>query len=421
MNSRMLWYFAGSRQFGREDAIVKSLDRLVRLLIVTAVLALLAGYVILSFPARKDSLDFSQFYAAGEMIRAGLGRNLYDLSRQMQFQSALARVHTFYAHPPFEALLFAPFTFVNYQNAYALWTIFSLALLIGSAWVIDTTAQVSAAISYYLRFPADLGLALILFATFSPVTTCLLIGQDSMLLLLLYSLVYLLLKRSSDFAAGCVLACGLFKFQFVIPFVVVLLFLRKWRAITGFAIIGVFLFILSVAISGVSVLTTYPKLLFQEKIFQQLGDLAYVPNIRGFLHLILSDHAGRAFSILVGFFSLCVLWIAARTWREDRLALSFSAALLAAVLASYHLYTYDLSLLLLPISLICAELARQKRSLPGLLLGSAAVLFVPPLHLWLIVHQLYVLMFIPVAILFFVTVRLTVQESRRAAALPGSA
>src|SRR5690348_16714217 len=101
MNSRMLWYFAGSRQCGREDAIVKSLDRLVRLLIVTAVLALLAGYVILSFPARKDSLDFSQFYAAGEMIRAGLGRNLYDLSRQMQFQSALARVHTFYAHPPF--------------------------------------------------------------------------------------------------------------------------------------------------------------------------------------------------------------------------------------------------------------------------------------------------------------------------------
>jgi hypothetical protein len=374
---------------------------------VTAVLILLVGYAILSFPSRKDTLDFAQFYTAGQMLRQGLGRELYDLEVQMKLQSALARVHTFYSHPPFEALLFLPFTFVGYRAAYTLWTILNLTLLICAAWLIETRAQLTAALSQHLRIRTDFGLILILFATFSPVTTCLLIGQDSMLLLLVYSLVFVLLKRGADSAAGCVLACGLFKFQFIVPFAVVLLLLRKWPALRSFAFLGTFLMLLSIFISGIGALTAYPRLLFQNKIFLQLGDLRYVPNIRGFLHLFLGDRFGLGFPILVGLFSLAALWLAARNWHEEQFDYSFSAAVIAALLASYHFYNYDLSLLLLPISVVFGKLAQQKRSLPASLLAVLGILFVPPLHLWLMVNDLYTLMFIPIAILFARVIQLT--------------
>src|SRR5262249_44862230 len=140
--------------------IRSSIEGSLRILLVTAVLALLAAYSILSFPSRKDTLDFSQFYAAGEMVRHGLGHDLYELNTQLQIQSRLARVHTFYSHPPFEAIAFVPFTFVSYRTAYAFWTLLGLGLLIGSAWLIDSHAHVSATLSQYLRFPADLGLVL---------------------------------------------------------------------------------------------------------------------------------------------------------------------------------------------------------------------------------------------------------------------
>ncbi len=350
-------------------------------------------------------------------MRERLGKDLYDLNVQLQFQSKLARVHTFYSHPPFEALIFAPFTFVSYQSAYAFWTIFSVGLLIGSLWLIESATRITQALSRYLRIPVDGGLVLVLFATFSPVMTCLLIGQDSLLLLLVFSLVYGLMKRKSEFLAGCVLACGLFKFQFVVPFALVLLFLRRWQVLKGFTIVGVLLFVVSLAIAGVGALSSYPRLLFQEKLFQQLGDLAYVPNIRGFLHLILGEHAGLAFPVIVFLCSVVTMWIAARNWRDDQLPLSFSGALLATLLASYHLYTYDLSLLLLPISLLCAELGwgeiptSWKRG-RFLLFASATLLFIQPLHLWLIVHRLYVLMVIPITCLLIVTLQLIHYKAR---------
>jgi len=402
-----------------------TIERGVRILIVTTLLALLTGYAILSFSSRKDTLDFAQFYAAGQMLRHGLGAQLYDLSAQMSFQSALARVHTFYSHPPFEALLFAPFALVSYKTAYALWTVFSLSLLIFAACLLERAAGISATLSSLLRFPADLGLVIVIFAMFSPVTTCLLIGQDSLLLVAFFSLMYLLLARNFDFAAGCALACTLFKFQFAIPFAIVLLFAHKWRALQGFATAGAVLFGISIGISGPNVLVAYPRLLFQEKIFQQLGDLSYVPNIRGLLALIFREH-GRLFLVLVAIVSLLVLWAAGRNWREHRVTLSFSAAVLASLLASYHAYSYDLSFLLLPISLLLTEIRENWESHPIRVSNIANVvfftslvpLFIPPLHLWLIVHRLYMLMAIPVAAIFAASLQFIRTTGKRPVSEP---
>jgi Glycosyltransferase family 87 len=384
-----------------------STERAIRFVATLAVTSLVVGVALFSFPAQKsdDARDFSQFYAAAQMVRQGLGRDLYDLRTQAEFQSRVASVHVFYNHPPFETLVFLPLTFFSYRMAYILWTLISVGLLASAALLIESHTSVTSTIFRYTRIPVDLGLAFVLFLTFAPVTTCLLLGQDSILMLLIYTLVFVLLQRGAEFRAGCVLACGLFKFQLIVPIVLILLLRRRWAAARGFGVAGGLLILASIGVSGIRVLIAYPRFLLFESSHQQVAGFApeYMPNIRGGLHFLIDGRLGSpAFGTLVALTSGLVLWLVAKNWRDEEMGLSFAAALCATLLVSYHLYNYDLTLLLLPIAILCGELARRERPLSSQPALSAAliILFIPPLHRLLLLHRLYALMAIPIVGLF---------------------
>jgi hypothetical protein len=296
----------------------------VRLVAVVTVVSLFVAFFILSFPSRKNELDFSEFYSAAQMVRQGLGRELYNLNLQFEFQSKIAVVHVFYNHPPFETLVFVPLTSFGYQSAYTIWTLLSVMLLILSARMIESHASVSLALSEYARLRADFGLLLIVLLTFAPVTTSLLLGQDSMLMLLIYTLVFVLLCRGRTFWAGCVLATGLFKFQLIIPFAAILLLTRKWSVLKGFSIIGSLLVLVSIAISGVRVLIEYPKLLLANRTYQEIGgfDAAFMPNLRGFLYLIGGRRLPASlFAVTVALVSIAIVWFAAKNWCDEQLVI----------------------------------------------------------------------------------------------------
>jgi hypothetical protein len=373
--------------------------------------SLIGGIAVLSFSANKDSLDFSEFYAAAQMVREGHGKSLYDLTLQAQFQSKLAEVHAYYLRPSFETLLFLPFTYVSYRTAYTLWTVINLALLVLVVSLIEPRTKVSLAVSQYARIRADAGLVLVIFLTFAPTTTCLLIGQDSILILLVYTIVFVMLRLGSDFRAGCILACGLFKFHLIIPFVIILLLRRRWPALQGFAAVGSLLILITIAISGVSVLREYPRVLLFDTSHRQIMGFnpEFTPNIRGFLYLLERGRSSYVFSWLTAVFSVLGLWWASKNWRDDRFEWSFSASLLATLLASYHLYNYDLTLLLLPVAIVCGNLAVHMRLLHGnaVLTTVLAILFLPWVHFFLLKQAIYALMAIPILVLFFVVVRLT--------------
>jgi hypothetical protein len=374
--------------------------------------SLIGGIAVLSFSANKDSLDFSEFYAAAQMVREGHGKSLYDLTLQAQFQSKLAAVHAYYLRPSFETLLFLPFTFVSYRTAYTLWTLINLALLALVVSLIEPRTKVSLAISQYARIRADAGLVLVIFLTFAPTTTCLLIGQDSILMLVVYTIVFVMLKLGAEFRAGCVLACALFKFHLIIPFVIILLLRRRWPALKGFAAVGSLLILITIAISGFGVLREYPRVLLFDSTHRQIMGFnpEFTPNIRGFFYLLgKGKPPSHVFSWLTAIFSVLALWWAAKNWRDDRFEWSFSASLLATLLASYHLYNYDLTLLLLPVAIVCGNLAQRMRLLHGnaVLTTVLAVLFLPWVHFFLLKQAIYALMAIPILVLFFVVVRLT--------------
>jgi hypothetical protein len=134
----------------------------------------------------------------------------------------------------------------------------------------------------------------------------------------------------------------------------------------------------------------------------------FMPNIRGLL-FVLSDGKlpGLALGVVVAACSVVVLWYAAKNWQDEQLATSFAASLLATLLSSYHLYNYDLTLLLLPIAILFSEMVRRGLPLGRSTIGAALiVLFIPPLHRLLSLHSIYALMGVPVAMLYASALRL---------------
>ena len=81
-----------------EEHITFGSEQLIRS-VAAVIVSLFVAFFIFSFPARRNGLDFSQFYSAAQIVRQGLGTELYNLRMQLQFQSKVASVHVFYNHP----------------------------------------------------------------------------------------------------------------------------------------------------------------------------------------------------------------------------------------------------------------------------------------------------------------------------------
>src|SRR5580658_10418440 len=165
--------------------------------------------------------DFTVFYTAATILREGLGHQLYDERVQYEVQKksvgqiASRRGPLPYIHPPFEALIFLPLSWLPYPRAFAVWDLLNLAALFGVGLLLRRSVNMLRLIPPWKFVIASLA--------FFPIFDCFLQGQDSILLLLLCVLGFNALKREADVLAGCWLALGVFKFQFIIP--IVLLFL----------------------------------------------------------------------------------------------------------------------------------------------------------------------------------------------------
>lgn len=161
----------------------------------------------------------------------------------------------FYMHPPFEALLFLPLAFLTYTHAYFLWGVLNLALLLLLPfWLAPCVPELSARYRPYLR----LG-----FVAFFPAFLALLQGQDSILLLLLFSLAYRSLKHGDDFRAGGLLGLGLFRYQITLPFALLFFVQKRWNMVRRFAAAGVLHFFLSIGSLGWSGTFSYLEHLWQ--------------------------------------------------------------------------------------------------------------------------------------------------------------
>lgn len=373
------------------------------------VLSGLISYFASDIRSRAQGTDFPDRYSAARMVLEGEGHRLYDFRVQQQFQTRYAgRIGEYYIHPPFETLLFLPLCLWPLPTAYLIWCSLNAGVLACTAILFQR----------HILKGLDWRVLLPLFFVFPPVLISFLQGQDSLLLLLSMTLAVVALRRRTNFAAGCWLACGLFKFHIVLVVFVLLLGFRKRGFLSGFSLVAVFLVLLSLAVSGWGVLAAYPRFLVTLSGLP-LANLhpAGMPNLRGLIDSsgLFENAVFRLVAVAVA--SAALFWYASSRFRRegtrlddrasaDPLNLAFGNFVLAAILLSYHLSPSDLSIALLPLALFFEHRAEHSRishwaSLSVWITGG--VLLLPPLHLLALSTHQYVLLAIPLLILFLLS------------------
>ena len=314
--------------------------------------------LLLFFHFREDISrgypDFTIFYTAAKMLRQGLSHQLYNSQLQWKVQETFTGNIPFrgplpYNHPPFEALIFLPLTWLSYQQAFVAWDLFSILILFGVARVLRRSVETLGSIPEWKLATWSIA--------FFPVFACLLEGQDSILMLLCYALGFYALKRNADVLAGCWLALAAFKFQFVIPIVLLFVIWKRRGVAIGFLGVATVLALISLALVGLRSFFQYPGYVLRIANSPPLSGVPadLLPNLHGLVmgwHGPLSGALGKAIAAL-GTMTLFVL-AGKRGWtfrHSGKLELQFSLAVVTAVLVAWQTNTHDLSLMVLPLAL----------------------------------------------------------------------
>jgi hypothetical protein len=310
--------------------------------------------------------DFSSFYTSGLILRQGEGRLFYDSREQWKLQQqfapnvAIRQGPMPFIRPPFEAIVFLPLAFFSYPAAFGIWTFAKIILLWISLRVVPRPFPFARIYPYWLEAALCLG--------FFPVFLDLFQGQDSILLLLIVSLALNQLHSGKDVVAGAILALGLFKFHLLLPIAIILWLAGRPRILVGLipgaaALVGI-----SCALSGASVLSTYPTYLFRLNQTPGMGFVTVqsMPNLRG----VLSAFVGRSpnpgpIQWLLFAAAVVAIVLTVLVWRPlinrgfQGLGLGYFLTLLVAIVTSYYNRVYDMSLLVIPLFLLTGFLNQQ--------------------------------------------------------------
>ena len=359
--------------------------------------------VFLLFLARKfanveGGIDFPDFYCAGVMARQRV--NLYDPAAQQHCQMREAsRKGTYYIHPPFEALAFAPLASLSVKQAYLAWNLMGCLVLV-LTW--RTLAKT-------LRWQLDWGVLFAIGLLFPPLLLNFVQGQDSGLLLSLIVFSFAAWDRQRLVLAGALLALGLFKFHLVVPLAFLLLIRGRARFAFGFASVAAALTVISGIVFGWAVFQQYTNFL---RILPQLPISGVhwqaMANVRGLVAFLGGRHGSHIFyiALISSLFLLGSAWIWFRAGDSRELQrLAWSSSSLTAILVGYHLSPHDLTILLLPLALLLDTAQESTRPIRGILAGLVTICFLPPIHLLLLWEKYYALMGVLVVALALMTLQ----------------
>jgi hypothetical protein len=330
---------------------------------------------------RTDTLDFANFYVAGRIVRQGQSKNLYNLALQQKIEREISPGGPFqpYYHPPFQALLFAPFTLLSYPHAFLLWAAMNLLVLGLIIYLLRFTGSLLDTAGYWIWMAICLFFVLVALA----------LGQDTLLLALVFLLAFLALKRRRDYAAGLVLGLGLFRFEILLPFVFIFLLRRRWKLFAGFCTVGAALLAVSAAIVGWSGLVRYVQTLVEvggagTGAWADRSSASMMPCLRGAFDTLLGGALPHNFlfpAILTATLAL-LGWAAWEFKSVDRpgdpsFDLEFSLAMVAALLAGYHVFLSELTPLIVAGLLILSyEATRPRKGILEKRRGTALLLLV---------------------------------------------
>jgi hypothetical protein len=319
------------------------------LALAMAVPAILVG-IELPSPFRFQSLalhsDLRGFYAAGYMLSTGQRRDIYDFPaiRRNQDERITADGGVYpFVHPAYEAVFFMPLSLLPYRVACAVWAGFNLMLLGLIYRLIRPCLGDLSAVGPKWMIPA-------LLLGFMPIAFTILMGQDSLVLLLVLILVYRRIE-SNELQAGLLLSLGMFRFQVLLPIVALFLLWRSFRFVAGWIAGSAAVLSVSALIVGISAqVQGYGRLLRELARISTLWPLLRrMPNLRALSAVCKIGMAPLVLASLSIFILAAV--IGARINAQQRLLL----AITVSAVVPYYLCFHDLSVLALPLLLAINE------------------------------------------------------------------
>jgi hypothetical protein len=314
--------------------------------------------------------DFVYFYTLAHVGRAGnfdpLGSNAAFYREQMRVVPTAADTPYPPVYPPQLAVLLSPLAGLSYGVAYTTWIALTLVLYGLVVW------RLAAASPELRAWPAQVTAV----AAANPALWfTVLHGQMSALALVAFALAWAALRAGRPSAAGGALGLLAFKLSLFVPAVAVLVLARQWRMLAGamLGLSGLWLALLPWAGRAESLqYLTYTVGVLRDP-DAMASNLPLMHSLRTFWSGLLPHPAATVAYACSA--ALVVAWTA-RVWRSAEHPMARIGVLsIGVVLASPHLFTYDL-LILLPALAAGARIATLEH-VPGLKVTSGAVFTAP--------------------------------------------
>ena len=319
--------------------------------------------------------DFLQEWVGGHIVRHGDYERFYDPQYASEIEHDPSLVGFTWdgsrylpmVYPPFYYALVSPFSALPYPVAVAVWSLLLLSCLLFTHLTLVRALGVGrllhasrgTATGPLQILSAQPAWLLVLALLFPPLIESLVSCQKSVIVLLLFTATYALLRCSRHFTAGAVFGLVAFKPQLalVVPFV--MLFKGQWRFIAGGLTTGLALGILSLLL-GTDVCGQYVA--FATGTADYMSNAGYDLHkshcLFGFFALLLPGASTSVVKTLTVAAGAGTILLMAHTLRgrldttTPAFKRSFVAMCVATLLLSPHLFTYDLTLLLLPFALL---------------------------------------------------------------------
>lgn len=179
-------------------------------------------------------IDLMPTIAGGVAIRDGAGASLYDFAVQLAAQRQVRAPYLSlgndqllpYIHPPFEALVIAPFIDLSYPLLYAILTGLAVCAVGGSYWLLAHDLPLRGA-GYWVLLAAA--------SSYHPLYQALWLGQTSPFVLLGICGIYATLAHRKEYWAAMPLLLIALKPQAFLVFALLLLLLGHWRTLAAAA------------------------------------------------------------------------------------------------------------------------------------------------------------------------------------------
>ncbi len=305
--------------------------------------------------------DFLSFYTGGAFVLhnnpEGLAHGAQQHALQEQILGFTTNSTGTWVSPPFFAWFFAPFAALPFSLAYVAFTLLSL---------VSCAAAFHALRKCFGSVPSTTSL-LVTAAQFYPTLHALIIGQTTPLWLSAFVWIFVRLRQGRDAEGGLLLGLFVCKPPLALGLAVALVAARRFRTLAFAALSGSALLGLGFA--------AMPQLMLRylhagPKLVSFVRDAGYpVAGLVGSFEFgtLLFDGVSRplgaavGFSLLAGLLLLIASFWAHAPWRPATRAwdLRMAATLAVGVIASPHLFSYDLMLLVLPLFVVAFRFPAQ--------------------------------------------------------------